>query len=126
VEKKLSRWAHNSEIGGASPPSAIIWIGGEAANAEVCKTSIHGFESHPVLNARLFRMSVNVMWANVTPACRCYPRRIPASTFARHANRYGSIPYVGIVGKLPEWSIGAALKADGLHRHGGSTPSLSV
>ena len=66
------------------------------------------------------------MRANATPPCRFYPCRIPASTFARHANRYGSIPYMGIVGRLSEWSIGAALKADGPNGHGGSTPSPSV
>ncbi len=46
--------------GGSSPPAersprrfgrvAMMSTGGEVANALVCKTSIHGFKSHPVLH----------------------------------------------------------------------------
>ncbi len=35
---------------------ALTGTGGEVANALVCKTSIHGFNSHPVLQIFLLRI----------------------------------------------------------------------
>jgi hypothetical protein len=34
--------------------------GGEVANALVCKTSIHGFKSHPVLHIFTFARSAEI------------------------------------------------------------------